>query len=58
ALFDSAENEGAAKCLPDTREDILGKIAEWAQDTSGEVICWVHGPAGPGKSAIARSIAD
>ncbi|THU75712.1 hypothetical protein K435DRAFT_610010, partial [Dendrothele bispora CBS 962.96] len=58
ALFNSAESEGTAKCLPDTREDVLVKIMEWVQDTSREPICWVHGPAGSSKSTITRSFAD
>ncbi|THV07117.1 hypothetical protein K435DRAFT_742754, partial [Dendrothele bispora CBS 962.96] len=58
AFFDAVENNSVAKCLEGTREDVLDKITEWVQDPSGEVICWVHGPAGSGKSTIARSIAS
>ncbi|THV03636.1 hypothetical protein K435DRAFT_556440, partial [Dendrothele bispora CBS 962.96] len=46
------------KCLEGPREYVLDEITEWAQQTSRGVICWVYGPAGSGKSTIARSIAD
>ncbi|THU86782.1 hypothetical protein K435DRAFT_359429 [Dendrothele bispora CBS 962.96] len=58
AFHDSVENEGVSRCLPGTQEDVLHEITKWAQDTSGESICWVHSLAGGGKSTVAQSIAD
>ncbi|EGO04003.1 hypothetical protein SERLA73DRAFT_69800 [Serpula lacrymans var. lacrymans S7.3] len=38
-----------------TRERVLSKIKEWADET--RPICWLNGPAGFGKTSIAQTIA-
>ncbi|KAF3912004.1 hypothetical protein AA313_de0209161 [Arthrobotrys entomopaga] len=43
-------------CLPNTREDILGKIKDWAIDPSSKHMFWLSGPAGSGKSTVARTV--
>jgi hypothetical protein len=48
----------APKCYPGTRVGILNKIHEWIDDPDDTPLCWVHGPAGSGKSAIAQTVAD
>ena len=40
-----------------TRASILEKIKEWVDDTCSETFFWLYGPAGIGKSTIARAVA-
>jgi hypothetical protein len=54
--------ELAKECLPGTRERILEDIVEWihrppATPENGQLMYWLHGVAGCGKSAIASTIA-
>ncbi|KAL0064030.1 hypothetical protein AAF712_009098 [Marasmius tenuissimus] len=49
------------KCLEGTRERVLEAIYDWIASTSPEncslPLCWLSGPAGDGKSAIAMTVA-
>ncbi|KAJ6532209.1 hypothetical protein DFH09DRAFT_993816, partial [Mycena vulgaris] len=57
ALYDSAESFSQPKCHPETREERLDDLYDWAvTDTSGHSIRWLHGPAGAGKSAVMQSL--
>jgi NACHT domain len=38
--------------------DVLEKIGKWFNGASDRRICWLKGPAGVGKSAIAQSVAE
>ncbi|KDR74704.1 hypothetical protein GALMADRAFT_141052 [Galerina marginata CBS 339.88] len=62
AFHDSDDVYDCPKCHPNTRVDVLNKIMDWihnaAPKTRDALIMWLYGPAGSGKSAIARSIAD
>ena len=58
AAFDSHADELDARCHPDTREDLLCEINEWAHDPDGKCIFWLKGMAGTGKSTIARTVAE
>ncbi|KAI9782331.1 MAG: hypothetical protein M1839_005204 [Geoglossum umbratile] len=58
AAFDSHLDEHAARCLPDTRVDLLREIAGWAGDVQGQCIFWLNGMAGTGKSTISRTVAQ
>jgi hypothetical protein len=58
APFDSLDRSPAPKCHPGTRSDLLDKIYTWVDSPYGEKLCWVHGPAGAGKSAIAQTVAE
>jgi hypothetical protein len=58
APFDSLDRSPAAKCHEGTRSEILHKIYAWISDHQGTKLCWVHGPAGAGKSAIAQTVAE
>ncbi|KAF9042425.1 hypothetical protein BJ165DRAFT_1349334, partial [Panaeolus papilionaceus] len=50
------------KCLPQTREAILKALEDWGAAAILSNILhstiWLHRPAGAGKTAIARTIAD
>jgi len=57
AAFDSADRSPPPKCLPGTREELLNEVERWIDlDQTG--ICWIHGPAGAGKSAIAQTVSE
>jgi hypothetical protein len=58
ASFDSHMEEHNAKCLPNTRVEMLRQIMEWAKDREGKPIFWLIGMAGTGKSTIARTVAQ
>ncbi|KAJ7434157.1 hypothetical protein FB451DRAFT_1095381, partial [Mycena latifolia] len=57
ALYDSAESFPQPKCHPETRIEILDGLYNWAIDNdSSYPICWLHGPAGAGKSAVMQTL--
>ncbi|TEB28936.1 hypothetical protein FA13DRAFT_681566 [Coprinellus micaceus] len=46
-------------CLPGTRNSLRSKILSWAQDPqSDQVILWLCGSVGSGKSAVAQAVAE
>ncbi|KAK1235921.1 hypothetical protein PQX77_000831 [Marasmius sp. AFHP31] len=46
-------------CLPGTRVEALRKIYDWrSSEQQRHPICWLSGPAGVGKSAIAMTVAQ
>jgi hypothetical protein len=57
AAFDDRRNEQVSACLPGTRVDILGQIADWSLSSSRQCIFWLSGMAGTGKSTIFKSVA-
>jgi hypothetical protein len=58
ASFDSHMEEHNARCLENTRVELLRHITEWAEDKTGKPIFWLQGMAGTGKSTIARTAAQ
>ncbi|KDR74794.1 hypothetical protein GALMADRAFT_27789, partial [Galerina marginata CBS 339.88] len=62
AFHDSDDVHDPPKCHPNTRVAVLKKIMDWIHgadpETRNALIMWLYGPAGSGKSAIARSIAE
>ncbi|KAF9267043.1 hypothetical protein L218DRAFT_716008 [Marasmius fiardii PR-910] len=59
ASHDSQERFPPPRCHPKTREKVLNAILKWLNSESRDVpICWLSGPAGVGKSAIAQTIAE
>ncbi|PPQ70187.1 hypothetical protein CVT24_003903 [Panaeolus cyanescens] len=48
------------KCHPGTRAALLKALGDWVSTHSqiSQSIIWLHGPAGAGKTAIARSLAE
>ena len=60
AMLDSSELDEEGNlllCFQGTRSEIIDKIMKWVKDPSSPPIFWLHGPAGTGKSTIARTIA-
>jgi hypothetical protein len=58
ASFDSHNEEHNARCLPNTRTELLDAITTWANNKGGKPIFWLSGMAGTGKSTIARTVAE
>ncbi|KAI1760617.1 hypothetical protein GGR53DRAFT_509023 [Hypoxylon sp. FL1150] len=58
ARYDSVDVQDSPRCENDTRVRILETITQWADEGSGEPLFWLVGPAGTGKSTIARTVAD
>ncbi|KIM37634.1 hypothetical protein M413DRAFT_448417 [Hebeloma cylindrosporum] len=60
ALHNSGERFDPPKCHPNTRVSILQKIMEWIKSSEkiDELILWIYGAAGAGKSAIAQTVAE
>jgi len=59
AFHNSDERYDPPKCHPHTREAVLKKILDWVKDEDKvDLILWLYGPAGSGKSAIAQTIAE
>ena len=47
-----------ARCQPGTRLKIIAQIEQWLDGSDKRAICWLSGPAGYGKSAVAQTIAE
>ncbi|KAJ7627682.1 hypothetical protein DFH06DRAFT_733020 [Mycena polygramma] len=57
AAYDAGETFSTPRCHPETRTHMLTSLCNWAvRDGRETAICWLHGPAGAGKSAIAQSL--
>lgn len=53
ALYDSADSFPQPRCNPETRIKILDDLYKWAVQSYSQSacsMCWLHGPAGAGKS--------
>ncbi|TFK67693.1 hypothetical protein BDN72DRAFT_84911 [Pluteus cervinus] len=58
ACFDSQERQNAPRCHKKTRVTICGSLTGWRRDPSSQdLVRWITGWAGVGKSAIAQTIA-
>ncbi|KAL0961506.1 hypothetical protein HGRIS_006447 [Hohenbuehelia grisea] len=44
-------------CMAGTRVSVLTQLQDWSRDDNAPRICWLTGPAGTGKSCIARTFA-
>src|SRR5439155_1000330 len=58
ASFDSYKYEDNARCLRNTRVELLDQIMKWAKDGNSKPIFWLNGMAGTGKSTISRTVAE
>ena len=48
-----------ARCDPGTRVDLIAKIEQWVNGSDERAAtCWLSGPAGYGKSALAQTVAE
>ncbi|KAJ7028929.1 hypothetical protein C8F04DRAFT_48621 [Mycena alexandri] len=57
ALYDSTDGFPQPNCHPETRTEMLDALYNWlAGDSAAQPICWLHGPAGAGKSAIMQTL--
>jgi hypothetical protein len=52
ASFDSHNEEHNARCLPNTRTELLDAITTWANNKGSKPIFWLSGMAGTGKSTM------
>ena len=57
AAYDAAERRPHPRCHPGTRITTLTDIDRWVS-TGATRVCWLHGPAGSGKSAIAQTVCE
>ena len=61
AFHNSDELYDAPKCHPHTRLAVLDEIMQWVGESESareDFVLWLFGPAGAGKSAIAKRIAE
>lgn len=58
ASYDAHTEEHNARCLPNTRTELLKTISAWANNKDSKTIFWLCGMAGTGKSTIARTAAQ
>ncbi|KAJ4421533.1 hypothetical protein N0V82_003671 [Gnomoniopsis sp. IMI 355080] len=58
AAYNSFDNQHGAKCLPNTRVEMLQRIRAWVERPDGPLIFWLSGMAGTGKSTISRTICE
>ena len=60
APVDAAYNRSGPvdKCLNGTREELTMKIKQWIDGDPGHPICWLYGPPGSGKSAVAQTVGE
>lgn len=59
AVFDSAAIVASeTPCLNGTQCRILNRIQDWAEDPKGEVVFWLYGMAGTGKTSVALTVAN
>jgi NACHT domain len=47
-----------ARCHDGTREVLIARIKQWIDQDPIRPICWLHGPAGSGKSAVAQTVGE
>ncbi|CAA7269009.1 unnamed protein product [Cyclocybe aegerita] len=60
AFYDSDDRPDPPKCHENTRVAVIKKIMDWVVGGEGEeaFMLWLYGPAGAGKTAIARTVAE
>ncbi|KAK7025952.1 hypothetical protein VNI00_015867 [Paramarasmius palmivorus] len=59
AFYNSEQRFPPPNCHPGTRVKILAELEEWIADRStSNRVCWLHGYAGVGKSAIMQNLSE
>lgn len=56
AIYNSYADGDSPRCLVGTRTELLSQIAQWVDDRHGELIYWLCGKAGTGKSTVSRTV--
>lgn len=51
-------SDGVVRCTAGTREDLIAAILQWIYEGGDRPICWLNGPTGFGKSAVAQTVAE
>lgn len=59
-VVDAAYHSRSARaaCLEGTRQAIIARLLGWKDEPNARPICWLSGPAGYGKSAVAQTVAE
>ncbi|KAF5321277.1 hypothetical protein D9619_000214 [Psilocybe cf. subviscida] len=59
AMHNSGERFDAPTCHPETRIALQHDVLAWVDEPpGGQLVTWMYGPAGAGKSAIAQTISE
>ncbi|XP_006457012.1 hypothetical protein AGABI2DRAFT_122886 [Agaricus bisporus var. bisporus H97] len=59
AAHDSSVRDPPPRCHPDTRVKLINRITAWFEgQASLELLLWITGPAGVGKSAVVQTFAE
>ena len=59
AMHNSGERFDPPKCHPGTRTALQDDVSRWVDEPpGGQLVTWLFGPAGAGKSAIAQTISE
>jgi hypothetical protein len=58
ANFDAGTTNLRGPCTPETREQILSELMEWALDDTKPTVYWLSGMAGTGKTTISYSFCE
>jgi hypothetical protein len=59
AAHDSSERDPPPRCHPQTRVRVIARITAWFDgQAQQELLLWITGPAGAGKSAVVQTFAE
>ncbi|KAF7761324.1 hypothetical protein Agabi119p4_10733 [Agaricus bisporus var. burnettii] len=59
AAHDSSARDPPPRCHPETRVKLIDRITAWFEGQSSlELLLWITGPAGVGKSAVVQTFAE
>lgn len=56
--IEASYRQTLSNCLPGTRSAVIREVEKWFDSWHDLPICWLNGPAGCGKSAVSRVIAE
>ncbi|EKM77945.1 hypothetical protein AGABI1DRAFT_129734 [Agaricus bisporus var. burnettii JB137-S8] len=59
AAHDSSPRDPPPRCHPNTRVKLIARITAWIENQASlELLLWITGPAGVGKSAVVQTLAE
>ncbi|XP_006458931.1 hypothetical protein AGABI2DRAFT_177064 [Agaricus bisporus var. bisporus H97] len=59
AAHDSSPRDPPPRCHPNTRVKLIARITAWIENQASlELLLWITGPAGVGKSAVVQTFAE